>query len=149
MSLGFELVVIGMMLLFNAIFAAYEMALASVSRSRLSLLLYEKRRGAEAAVFMKDRLEASLAVVQVGITLAGAIAAATGGAGMEETLSPYLEKTWHVSERLADALAIAFLVVPLSCLTIVFAELVPKVFALRNKELVCLKLSPSMKVLCL
>jgi len=138
-----------MMLLFNAVFAAYEMALASVSRSRLSLLLQEKRRGAETAIFMKDRLEASLAVVQVGITLAGAIAAATGGAGMEETLSPYLERTLRISERLSDILAIAFLVVPLSGVTIIFAELVPKVFALRNNELVCLRLSPIMKVLCL
>ena len=74
-----ETVIILAMLAFNALFAAYEMALASVSRSRLETLLQSKRRGAAAAVFMKDRLEAGLAVVQLGITLAGAIAAATGG----------------------------------------------------------------------
>ena len=32
---------------------------------------------------MKNRMEASLAVVQIGITLVGAIAAAIGGAGAE------------------------------------------------------------------
>ncbi len=40
---------------------------------------------------MKENMEASLAVVQLGITLVGAIAAATGGAGAEETLAPWLE----------------------------------------------------------
>jgi putative hemolysin len=35
-------------------------------------------------------------------------------------------------------------VVPLTVLTIMFGELVPKVFALRNKEWVCLRLSPFM-----
>jgi len=35
--------------------------------------------------------------------------------------------------------------VPLTFATIVFGELIPKVFALRNKEWVCLRLSPGMK----
>ena len=30
-------------------------------------------------------------------------------------------------------------------MTIIFGELIPKVFALRNKELVCLRLSPAMQ----
>ena len=41
---------------------------------------------------MKDRMEASLAVVQLGVTLVGSIAAAIGGAGITEALNPYFEK---------------------------------------------------------
>ena len=37
------------------------------------------------------------------------------------------------------------MVIPLSAVTIVCGELVPKVFALRNKEWVCLRLSPTMR----
>ena len=37
---------------------------------------------------MKENIEGSLAVVQLGITLVGVIAAATGGAGAEETFEP-------------------------------------------------------------
>ena len=93
---------------------------------------------------MKERMEASLAVVQVGITLVGAIGAATGGAGASEMIAPWFQRMgW--APGLAEFLAIAIVVVPLSAVTIVGGELVPKVFALRNKEWVCLRLSPAMR----
>lgn len=142
-----EAIIILLMLLFNALFAAYEMALASVSRARLETLLQKRRRGAAAAVFMKDRLEAGLAVVQLGITLAGAIAAATGGAGVDEYLAPWLTRELAISTAAAEALAVTLFVLPLSALTIVFAELTPKMFALNNREYVVLLGSPAIRVL--
>jgi putative hemolysin len=142
----YELAVIGAMLVLNAIFAAYEMGLASISRARLAILVHERRKGAADAVFMKDRMEASLAVVQVGITVVGAIAAATGGAGVQEQFSPYLQQL-GLSRTLADVVALAVLVVPLTFVTIVFAELVPKMIALHNNEWVVLRLSPIMRIL--
>jgi len=145
MHYGFELTVIICMIGLNAVFAAYEMALASISRARLSALAARGVKGAKAAFFMKNRMEASLAVVQLGITLAGAIAAATGGAGVEESFAPYFQRNFGLSERAAEVLAIACLVIPLSSFTIVFAELIPKMFALNNREWVCLKLSLIMK----
>jgi putative hemolysin len=143
----YELTVIIVMLIFNAIFAAYEMALASISRSRLSILLGEKKKGAAEAAFMKDKMEASLATIQLGITLVGAIAAATGGAGVEETFVPYLHDRLGIHETLSGILAIVLLIIPLTFVIIVFGELVPKMFALNNKEKIVLKLSPAMKVL--
>jgi len=43
-------------------------------------------------------------------------------------------------------LAILGVVVPLSALTIVFGELIPKIFAIENKEWVCLRLAPVMRI---
>lgn len=140
-----EGLVILAMLGVNAIFAAYEMALASVSRARLEALAQLNRRGARSAIHMKGRLERSLAVVQVGITLAGAIAAATGGAGVDEYLAPVLSTTFGLTDRSSEFLGLALFVIPLSALTIVFAELVPKMFAIKNKEFVALTLSPAMR----
>jgi putative hemolysin len=142
----YESIVIGAMLVLNAIFAAYEMGLASISRARLAILVHERRKGAADAVFMKDRMEASLAVVQVGITVVGAVAAATGGAGVQEKFSPYLQQL-GLSGTLADVVALVVLVVPLTYVTIVFAELVPKMIALHNNEWVVLRLSPIMRIL--
>lgn len=143
---GVELTVMAAMIAVNAVLAAYEIALASVTAARLELLVAEQRPGAAAAAYMKANMEGSLAGVQLGITLVGAIAAATGGAGAEEQLAPGLGRWLGVSEGVAEFLAIASVVVPLTAVTIVFGELVPKVFALRNKEWVCLRLSPGMKV---
>jgi len=147
MTLGFELCIIALMLVFNAFFAAYEMALASLSRARIAVLVNEKHPGAESAAFMKDRMEASLAVIQLGITLVGVIAAAIGGAGMNDVFSPWLQTRFGFSEVLAEALALICLIIPLSSFTIIFGELIPKMFALANKEHVCLWMSPFMRFL--
>lgn len=138
-------VMLGMIAL-NGLFAGYEIALASVSVARLKVLEQEKRIGAKAALHMKERMEASLAVVQVGITLCGVIAAATGGAGAEENLAPALAAATGFSAGASEFLAVTFVVVPLTIVTILFGELVPKVFGLRNAEWLCLKLSPVMQV---
>jgi putative hemolysin len=144
---AYEAAVIVVMLALNAVFAAYEMGIASISRARLATLLTEKKRGARDAVFMKDRMEASLAMIQLGVTLVGAIAAATGGAGVQETLLPYVQGNWGLSETFSTVLVIIILIVPLTFLTIVFAELVPKMMALEHKEMVVLRLSPVMSVM--
>lgn len=139
--------IIGSMVACNSLFAAYEIALASASMGRLKALADAHRRGARAALTMKQNMEASLAALQLGITLVGAIAAATGGAGADESIAPLLVDWLGVSPRTAGVLALAVVVVPLSAVTIVVGELIPKVFALKHKEWVCLKLSPPMKAM--
>ncbi len=139
------LFIILLMLGINALLAAYEMALASISRTKIAVLFQDNRSGAQAALFMKDHLEGSLAVVQIGITLVGAVAAAMGGAGAEEALKPLLAHM-GITGPLAHAISILCVVLPLSFLTIVFSELVPKTYAIKNKEWVVLSLSPVMRV---
>lgn len=139
--------IIGLMVLCNAVFAAYEIALASVAHSRLRALAEQSRKGAGSALRMKNNMEASLAVVQLGITLVGAVAAATGGADIESSLGPWLVRNVGLSAGAAHWLALGLFVLPLSAVSIVVGELVPKIFALKNKEWVCLQLSPLMEVL--
>lgn len=139
--------IILVMLVLNGILAAYEMALASISRARLHVLEGRKVKGAAESAFMKDHIEGSLAVIQLGITFVGAISAATGGLSAADLLSPYLIEHWGASRAVANVVSILVIVVPLSSFTIIFAELVPKMIALNARERVCLALSPSMKSL--
>jgi len=97
---------------------------------------------------MKDGIEKSLAVVQLGITLVGLIAGATGGASATDDIAPYL-RSLGLGVSAANVLAICIVVAPLTALTIIVGELMPKLFALRNKEWVCLTLSPLMKFFAL
>lgn len=147
MTLIIEFFLILLMLFFTGIFAAYEMALASISLARIHVLVARKIKGAEEAHFMKTNMEASLAVIQLGIALLGAIAAATGGLSMADMLSPWLAEQWHMPKAGADVLALLIFVLPLSAVTTIFAELVPKMIALNNRERVCLRLSPAMRKL--
>jgi len=143
-----ELAIMALMVVFNGVFAGYEIALASITLARLHVLLQENRPGAKAAFYMKENMEASLATVQVAITLLGASAAAIGGAGAAEGIQPFLQSDLGLSFAVAKVLAIVLVVLPLTFLTIMFGELIPKVFSLRNKEWVCLRLSPLMRWFC-
>src|ERR1700689_3758472 len=112
-----------MMLALNALFAGFEMALASISQARLLVLMNQKRAGAASALYLKERIGASLAALQVGVTLTGVSAAATGGAGVQEIVTPRLQDLWHLSHTTAQVLAVICIVLPLSAFTIVFGEL--------------------------
>jgi putative hemolysin len=140
---GIQLAVMAAMVAVNGVFAAFELALASVAIARLSVLARENQRGARAALRMKQDMESSLAVIQLGVALVAAVAAATGGVGAEETIAPALQAA-GLPHSLAAVLAVAIVVLPLTALTIVFGELAPKLFALRHKEWVCLRLAPVM-----
>jgi len=139
-----DFLIILVMIILNAVFSAYEMALASISRTKLTYLVQTKVSGAIEALFMKDRMEASFAVVQLGVTLVGSIAAAIGGAGVTESLNPYYQKHFGFSIGIAEFLSLVTLIIPLSSFTIIFAELIPKIFAIKNSEWVILKLSKTM-----
>lgn len=138
------LLVITGMLLLNGIFAAYEIGLASVRIDRLKMLVDRKRRGASLALRMKERMEGSLAVVQLGITLVGAIAAASGGASADESIAPFIASKFGVSRQVAHGIALVVFILPLSAATIMIGELVPKVLAIKYSEWVVITFSPVM-----
>jgi putative hemolysin len=143
-----ELGIMTAIVLFTGVFAGYEIALAAVTVARLQVLVRENRAGAKAALQMKQNMEGSLAAMQVAVTLLAAIAAAIGGEGAAQNIEPYLHDRLGLSHAAAMVLAIAVIVLPLTFFTIIFGELMPKVFSLRNKEWVCLRLSPFMRWFC-
>lgn len=118
-----EITVIVAMLALNAVFAAYEMVLAAVSRARLLMLCEQKRRCAESARVMKNRLEASLAVVQLGITVAGAVAAAHRRCELGGMVDPGPATAVCLSDGTAEFVGLAIFVAPPSFVIIALAEL--------------------------
>ena len=121
-EVGFMLAMVAL----NGILAAYEIALASVSLARLKVLTRENRAGAKAALRMKENMEGSLVVVQLGLTLVGVVAAAAGGEGAGKRIAPLLGQPLGLAPGLAEFLAIALAVVLLTGVMIVFGELLPR-----------------------
>ncbi|WII71185.1 hemolysin family protein [Bdellovibrio sp. 22V] len=126
-----EVLVVAICLLFNMILSGSEMAFVTVNRQQLRRLAGTDRR-ARLLLKLKENPERTLSVIQIGITVVGAIAAAVGGAGAEEALTPYFMQTFAVGEQTAEAISIAAVVIPISYLSVVIGELVPKTVALRN-----------------
>jgi putative hemolysin len=127
-----ELIVIAVCLLFNAVLAGAEMAFVTIPKSQLRQLKKAGDLRAEKVLELRKHPERTLSVIQIGITLVGAVAAAVGGAGAEESISPILMERFGVSENVAEALSILLVVLPITYFNVVVGELVPKSIALRN-----------------
>ncbi len=94
-----ESVIILICLLLNALLAGAEMAFVTVSRPTLRELVRQGHTKAKLLLGLRENPERTLSVVQVGITLVGALAGAVGGAGAEELLSPpVLKQAWGWGE---------------------------------------------------
>lgn len=107
------------------------MAFVTVSKPHLRKLSNEGDKLAQKVLRLRSNPERVLSVLQIGITLVGAISAAVGGAGAEESLSPFFADYFNISMKAAETLAIVVVVIPLTYLSVVIGELVPKTLALR------------------
>ncbi len=125
-----ELAVISLCIGFNAILSLVEMAFVSVSKAELKGLSKSNSHAAR-LLKLREHPERTLSVLQIGITIVGALSAAIGGVGAEEKLTPYFEAA-GMSEHLAEIVSLVIVVIPLTYLNVVIGELVPKSFALRH-----------------
>jgi len=126
-----SILVIIICLLLNAVLSCVEMAFVTVSKPHLKKLSLEGDKLAQNVLNLRSNPERVLSVLQIGITLVGAISAAVGGAGAEESLSPHYQRMFNISEEISETLAIITVVIPLTYFSVVIGELVPKTLALR------------------
>lgn len=128
-----ELIIILALIVASGVFAGAEIAVVALRKTRLQELVQDGKKGARAALALREQPERFLATVQVGITVIGATAAAFGGASIAARLTPVLEGIGGLSEH-ADDLALGIVIAGVSFLSIVIGELVPKSLALRSAE---------------
>lgn len=132
MALWVELLIIVALAIANGLFAAAEIAVISVRRSRLRELVVAGDKAAARVDRLRRDPERFLATVQIGITVIGATAAAFGGAALAARLSALLRRV-GVGEH-ADDIALTVVILFVSYVALVLGELVPKSLALRAAE---------------
>lgn len=136
-----SLLIVIVCLTINMLLSGSEMAFVTVNRQELRAKA-KKSRSARYLLKLKTNPERTLSVIQIGITLVGAIAAAVGGAGADDLLRPLLVEKYHLSIKAAEILSIAIVVLPISYLNVVVGELVPKTLALRNSMAIASATAP-------
>jgi putative hemolysin len=134
-----KIAVVLICLILNALFAAYEMAFVAVSKASLRKLSREGNKVAKRLQTLRDSPERTLSVIQIGITLVGAVAAAIGGVGATDTLVPYFMDSLTLNQTSAEVIAVVLVVLPITYLNVVVGELVPKSLALRNPTKIVLR----------
>jgi len=125
-----EILIIVVLVLVNGLFVAAEIALVTVRKSRLQQMIDEGHTGARRVRRLIDRPQSFLAVIQLGITFVGFLAAAFAGASIAETLEGALSGLGPS----AGIIALLIVTSVVSFVTIVFGELVPKTLALAHAE---------------
>jgi putative hemolysin len=125
-------------LFINAFFSAYEMAFVTISKEDINELQESGRWVARRLSLFKKKPERTLSVIQIGITLVGAIAAAVGGTGAVESLEPWIVQNYGLSRSLAEAISVTVVILPLTYFSVVFGELLPKTIALKHPQKVLL-----------
>ncbi|MFQ5945340.1 MAG: hemolysin family protein, partial [Anaerolineae bacterium] len=143
-----QLALLAVLILVNGFFAAAEIAVVAVQKSRLRQLVESGSRAALALEHLSQRPTRFLATVQVGVTLAGFFAAATSAVNLSGDLATFIEGAQIpvVSEN-AGSIAVAGITLVLSFLVLVLGELVPKALALQYTERIALLVARPVDVL--
>lgn len=130
-----EAIIILALIFANGFFAASEIAMISMRKSRIEALLERGVRSAAIVARLKDDPDRFLATVQIGVTVVGSLASAIGGAAAIGYLRPQITALpLPLVSHWAEAIALLIVVVPISYLSLVLGELVPKSLALRYSE---------------
>jgi putative hemolysin len=146
MTIGFEIVVVLLLIVINGLFSLSELALVSVRRARLAVLERKGVKGATAARTLSDDPQRFLPTVQVGMTLVSVFTGVFGGARIASHVQAWLETIPSVA-RFAESLALGAVVIVTTYLTLVLGELVPKQLALRGPELMAIRVARPIAVL--
>lgn len=128
----FEIIVIIVCVILNGILACSEIAFIATNKFVLKGLADSGSKEGSLLLSLRKNPERVLSIIQVGITFVGAFAAAIGGAGAQESISPWFSETFSFSQNTAEVLSTFIIVIPLTYVSVVFGELVPKTIALKK-----------------
>jgi putative hemolysin len=145
-NIWIEILIILLLILFNGLFAMAEIAVVSGRKARLQQLADEGDASAEAALQLAKSPGDFLSTIQVGITLVGILAGAFGGATIAKELIPYIA-SYPALTPYSDIISILVVVIPITYLTIVIGELVPKRIGLNNAERISRMIASPMRLL--
>lgn len=130
-----QIIVLGILILLNAYFAATEIAFISLNDAKIERDAKDGNKKAKQILNMLKSPSKFLATIQIGITLAGFLSSAFASDAFADKLAPILNN-WipAISLDIWRAISIIIITMILSFFTLVFGELVPKRLAMKYYE---------------
>jgi len=130
-----ELLVLIILIVLNAFFAASEIALISMNDTKLKLMAEEGNKRAVLLKKLVDEPSKFLATIQIGITLAGFFASAFAADNFSERLVDLIKLTGvPIPDSILKNVSVILITIVLSYFSLVFGELVPKRVAMKKAE---------------
>ena len=130
-----QLIVLVILILLNAYFAASEIAFISLNDAKVEKQAKEGNKKAKQIEKMLKEPSKFLATIQIGITLAGFLSSAFASDTFADMLAPVLNNLIPaISLGVWRSISIIIITIILSFFTLVFGELVPKRLAMKHYE---------------
>jgi putative hemolysin len=139
-QVGWDVIVVLVIILVGGFFSGAEMALVSLREGQVRSLTQRGKRGQRAARLASDP-NRFLSAVQIGVTVATLLSGAYGAATLATALKSALLKQ-GVSTGWAPALSLIIVTAAISFFSLVLQELAPKRLALQRPESVALVAAP-------
>jgi putative hemolysin len=139
-----EVLVIGLLLAANGVFAMAELAVVSARKARLQQRANKGDARAQQALHQARNPNELLSTVQIGITLIGILAGAFGGATIAEEIAASFDRVSWLRPY-GELLAVGLVVIVITYLSLIFGELAPKRLALYNPEGIAIRLARPMQ----
>jgi putative hemolysin len=139
-QVGWDVVVVLVIVLVGGFFSGAEMALVSLREGQVRQLAQRGKRGQRAAKLASDP-NRFLSSVQIGVTVATLLSGAFGAATLASALRSALIRH-HLSDGLASVLSLITVTVAISFFSLVLQELAPKRIALQRPESLALVAAP-------
>ena len=127
------LITIGILLVFNAVLAMAEVALISARKARLQSEVNKGSKRASIALKLLEDPNQFLSVIQIGITSIDLLTGVLTGATIGLWLNTQFDKV-PALQPYSEILSILVGVLPITYLSLVLGELVPKRLAMRDPE---------------
>lgn len=134
-SIASQLILIAILTLINAFFAAAEMSMVSLNKNKIKKLAEDGNKNAALLLKLIEEPTRFLSTVQVGITLASFFSSAFAATGISEKFSTYLSQ---FNIPYSEEISLILITLLLSYITLVFGELFPKRIALQKSEEIAL-----------
>lgn len=130
-----QIIILMILILLNAYFAATEMAFVSLNDSKIERDAKIGNKKSKQILKMLKSPSKFLATIQIGITLAGFLSSAFASDAFADELAPILNSAIPaVSIEVWKGISIMIITLVLSFFTLVFGELVPKRLAMKYYE---------------
>ncbi len=126
-----QLLLLFILILINAFFAASEIAMISVDKKKITAQAEDGNKKAKMLLNLLKEPSRFLSTIQVGITFAGFFTSASAAVGISNDFGRFLQS--H-SIPFANDVAFVSITLLLGYITLVFGELVPKRIALQYSE---------------
>ncbi|MBR2746147.1 MAG: HlyC/CorC family transporter [Erysipelotrichaceae bacterium] len=138
------IVLLLLLILVNAYFAASELAIVSLNDAKLEKMAQEGNRKARSLFEMTSKPTTFLSTIQIGVTLSGFLSSAVAADTFADYIV-YLFRNLSIDLSVVRIISIFVITLLLSFVTLVFGELLPKRIAIKDPERVAFAVSGSLK----